>query len=78
MSDPVPRHSKLWKLEWRPRLVELTFERAKASDHDNVIKTGSLGAEPEARIWIHVTYREEDTREKPMQESGKQDEEAKS
>ena len=40
MSDPVPRHSKLWKLEWRPRLVELTFERAKASDHDNVIKTG--------------------------------------
>lgn len=31
---------KLWKLERSPRLVQLTFERAKASDHDNVVKTG--------------------------------------
>lgn len=45
---------------------------------DVFLGSGSLGAEPEARIWIHVTYREEDTREKPIQESGKQDEEAKS
>ena len=37
---PCARHSKLWKLERSPRLVELTFDRAKASDHDNVIKTG--------------------------------------
>lgn len=38
---PCARHLKLWKLEWSPRLVELTFERAKASDNDNVDKSGT-------------------------------------